>query len=148
MALKRGWQLSRHGGEARASSAVANQVASFQVLSCLEAHGTSEPLVAGAHPSTRRQALTMRVIVSSAYGTWGDVSPLLQLTHELVQNDHQARARYCTVLHRRCTGRMGSTSEQLAAARQLRLRMCLLQRHGQARHERLAAPLTTAAPTK
>ena len=32
----------------------------------------------------------MRVIVSSAYGTWGDVSPLLQLAQELVHNDHQA----------------------------------------------------------
>jgi hypothetical protein len=43
-------------GEARASSAGADEVASSRVSSRLETHGTSdgEPLVAGAHSSTRR----------------------------------------------------------------------------------------------
>lgn len=39
----------------------------------------------------------MRVIISAAYGTWGDLAPLLQLAQEL-RNDHQERAQ----VPRRC----------------------------------------------
>ena len=34
----------------------------------------------------------MRAIISAAYGTWGDLAPLLQLAKALVRDEHQARA--------------------------------------------------------
>ena len=72
------------------SRAVPVPTRSRQVVSQCASRPTAATSARGGRSSSHAPSGSMRVIVSSAYGTWGDVSPLLQLAQELVHNDHQA----------------------------------------------------------
>lgn len=49
---------------------------------------------AAAH-SRHAPSSSMRVLISAAYGTWGDLAPMLQLALELARGGHQESTSFC-----------------------------------------------------